>query len=50
MPQTKAVTVPEHNVPVRENMSRGSYKKLAHATRHKDGYSPGDSLGVLPGG
>jgi hypothetical protein len=27
MPQTEAITVRQHNVPVRENMSRGSYKK-----------------------
>jgi hypothetical protein len=42
MPQAEANTLRQHNVPVQENMSRGSYKKTGPCSSHKDGYRPGD--------
>jgi hypothetical protein len=50
MPQTEAITTRQHNVPVRENMSRGLRKKLGYATRHNDGYGQGDFPWAFIGG
>jgi hypothetical protein len=47
MPQAEAITVRQHNVPVRENMSRGSSKKLGPCNKTQGWIQPRDSLEVF---